>query len=68
MGIVLIKTNIKRDRTKLYYCGTDNEGYLTLCEAKMARGGGKKKTLKNIVDEKEEISKDSVVEDEEYEL
>ena len=44
MGKVILKTEIKREQGKLYYCGTDKKtGNLTVCEAKMARGGRKKK-------------------------
>ena len=44
MGKVIVKTNLKREAGKLYYCGTSSDGYITLCEAIMARGGkGKKK-------------------------
>lgn len=42
----LLKTNIKRENGKLYYCGTDNNGYITVCEAKMARKGRSKKNTK----------------------
>ena len=43
MGKQISKTNIKRESGKLYYCGTDSNGFVTICEAKMARGGKKKK-------------------------
>jgi hypothetical protein len=43
MGKEILKTNIKRESGKLYYCGTDKEGFLVVCEAKMSRGGKKKK-------------------------
>ena len=43
MGRTLVKTNIKRQPGMLYYCGTASDGYITLCEAEMARGGKKKK-------------------------
>jgi hypothetical protein len=42
MGKLILKTNIKRDSNKLYYCGTDNEGNITVNEAVMKRGGRKK--------------------------
>lgn len=43
MGKVIVKTNLKREPGKLYYCGTSSDGFITLCEAIMARGGKKKK-------------------------
>jgi hypothetical protein len=43
MGKVILKTNIKRESGKLYYCGTDAAGMVTVCEALMARGNKKKK-------------------------
>lgn len=43
MGEVLLKTNIKREQGILYYCATDEQGYITLCCAKMVRGGRRKK-------------------------
>ncbi len=44
MGKEILKTNIKRESGKLYYCGTEKKtGNLVVCEAKMARGGKKKK-------------------------
>jgi hypothetical protein len=43
MGKIILKTDIKRESGKLYYCGTDNNGNITVCEAIMARGGKKKK-------------------------
>lgn len=42
MGRVLYKLNHKREQGKLYYCGTDKEGNLTVCEAIMNRTGKKK--------------------------
>jgi hypothetical protein len=42
MGKTLIKTNIKRESTKLYYCGTSAEGFITVCEAEMKRNKKKK--------------------------
>jgi len=41
MGKVILKTQIKREKDKLYYCGTDEQGNLTVCEAVMSRGGKK---------------------------
>ena len=43
MGKQLLKTNIKREQGKLYYCSTGNDGCLIVCEAIMKRGGTKKK-------------------------
>ena len=40
---ILLKTNIKRDNTKLYYCGTSPDGFITVGEAEMARGRKKVK-------------------------
>lgn len=42
MGEVLLNTNIKREPTKIYYCGTDKAGNITVCSALMARGRKKK--------------------------
>ena len=43
MGKLLLKTTIKRESGKLYYCGTDKStGNVTVNEAVMARGGKKK--------------------------
>lgn len=42
MGQVLLKTTIKRETGKLYYCGTSKDGFITLCSAIMHRGGRKK--------------------------
>lgn len=42
-GRIILKTNIKREKGKLYYTGTDDAGNLTICETMMARGGKKKK-------------------------
>ena len=39
MGKVLLKTEIKRETGKLYYCATDKTtGNICLCETLMARG------------------------------
>lgn len=46
MGKAILKTNIKREQGKLYYCGTDESGFITVCEAIMSRGGRKPKTKK----------------------
>lgn len=42
MGETILKTNIKREAGFLYYVGTDSEGNLIVCKAKMARGGKKR--------------------------
>jgi len=47
MGKVIMTTNVPRRAGYLYYCGTDSNGCLTLCEAVMARGGKKKKVKKS---------------------
>ena len=41
-GTILIKTDIKRDNMKLYYCGTE-DGFVTVCVTDQARGRKKKK-------------------------
>jgi len=47
MGKVLLTTELKREAGKLYYCGTDVKGFITVNSAVMARGKkGKKKTTK----------------------
>lgn len=43
MGKIIADTKIKREQGKLYYCGTDKDGNITICEAIMARGMKKKK-------------------------
>ena len=43
MGEIITKTTIKRDKGWLYYCGTDDEGNITLCKAKMGRSKDTKK-------------------------
>jgi hypothetical protein len=43
MGTIISKTTIKRKAGFLYYCGTDKDGNITICEAQMSRGGKKKK-------------------------
>lgn len=42
-GKIILKTNIKREKGKLYYTSTDSDGNLTVCEAEMAHGRKKKK-------------------------
>jgi len=39
----LLKTNIKRESGKLYYCGTDSKGNIIVCETEMKHSGRKKK-------------------------
>lgn len=43
MGEVIATTQIKREQGYLYYTATDKNGNLTVCKAKMARGGKRKK-------------------------
>lgn len=43
MGKLILKTEIKRMPGMLYYCGTDSNGCVTICEAVMARGRKSKK-------------------------
>ena len=38
----LLKTNIKREKGKLYYCGISKDGCIVVCETEMARGRKKK--------------------------
>jgi len=38
----LLKTNIKREKGKLYFCGTDENGNITVNETDMSRGKKKK--------------------------
>ena len=42
MGKVILKTDIVREKHKLYYCGTE-DGKLVVCEADQARGKKKVK-------------------------
>lgn len=42
MGKVILKTTIKREAGKLYYCGTDKDGNIAVCETEMARRSKKK--------------------------
>lgn len=46
MGKPILKTDIVRDPTKLYYCATDERGCILVCEAILSRGGKKKKVKK----------------------
>jgi hypothetical protein len=43
MGKSILKTTIKREAGKLYYCGTDKNGNIEVCEALMARRSPAKK-------------------------
>lgn len=43
---VILKTEIKREKGKLYFCGTDDKGNLTLNSTEMSRGKKKKKSKK----------------------
>lgn len=43
MSKQLLITNVKRETGKLYYCGTDKNGNLVVCESQMKRGRKKKK-------------------------
>ena len=48
MGKVILKTDLERKEGFLFYCGTYKKGgkkLLTVCEAKMSRGGKKKKKV-----------------------
>ena len=38
----ILITNIKREKGKLYFCGTSDDGFITVGEAEMARGRKKK--------------------------
>ena len=42
MGKQILSTDIKRQLGMLYYCGTDSNGNISVCEAKMSRGRKKK--------------------------
>jgi len=46
MATLLLTTNIKREKGKLYFCGTDSFGNITVNEAVMARGRKKNKEVK----------------------
>lgn len=43
MGKIILKTTIKRQKDRLYYCGTDEKGNITICETETKR---KKKSKK----------------------
>ncbi len=42
----ILKTDIKREKGFLYFCGTSDDGNLTIGRSEMARGGKKKKKAK----------------------
>lgn len=42
MTETVFKTNVKREKGFLYFCGTDDEGNIVVCRTKMARGRKKK--------------------------
>ena len=45
---LIAETDIVRDKDYLYYCGTNDKGFITLNRAKLSRRGSKKKeTEKN---------------------
>ena len=48
MGKLILKTNIPREKNFIYYCGTGDDGNLTVCKAEMSRGGRKKKVEKKV--------------------
>lgn len=50
MGKLILKTEIKRQIGLLYYCSTSKDGYITVCEAVMARG--RKKKVKKVIKKK----------------
>lgn len=43
MSKIILQTTIKREKEKLYFCATNSEGFITVNEAIMSRGGRKKK-------------------------
>jgi len=43
MGEDILKTNIKREKNWLYYCGTDEFGNIKVCKAEMSHKGRPKK-------------------------
>ena len=40
---IILKTDIKREKGFLYFCGTDDQGNLTIGQSEMARGKKKSK-------------------------
>ena len=40
---IILKTEIKREKGFLYFCGTDDKGNLTIGQSEMARGKKKGK-------------------------
>jgi hypothetical protein len=45
MGKILLTTTIYREKDKLYYCGTDKDGFITIGVSDMKRGGKSKKKV-----------------------
>jgi hypothetical protein len=43
---IILKTNLKRELNKLYYCGTSDDGFITVGESEMARGRKKNEQKK----------------------
>lgn len=43
MGEEILRTEIKREKGWLYYCGTDENGNLVVCKAKMMHKGRPRK-------------------------
>ena len=37
MGKEILKTDIKREKDKLYYCGTDKNGNIVVCETQKGK-------------------------------
>ena len=46
MSEIILTTDIKREKGKLYFCGTDDNGFITIGEAVMSRKGRPKKEKK----------------------
>ena len=46
MGKPILRTDIIREKGKLYYCATDEKGCILVCEALMKRGRKKKQIKK----------------------
>jgi len=44
---IILKTDIRREKDKLYWCGTSEDGYLVVGQSDMARGNKKKDEPKN---------------------
>ena len=45
MSEIIAETEIKREKGKLYFCGTDEKGNLTICSVVMKRGAHRKQTV-----------------------